>query len=151
KAGRFKDEIVPVKIVTRRGETIVDTDEHQRPDTTAEALAKLRPAFDKNGTVTAGNASGINDGAAAVVLMTAAEASKRGIKPLARIVSWATAGVDPAIMGSGPIPASRMALKKAGWSTNDLELIEANEAFAAQACAVNKDLGWNVENVNVNG
>src|SRR5262249_35926110 len=122
-----------------------------RPDTTAEALSKLRPAFDKNGTVTAGNASGINDGAAAVVLMTAAEAEKRGLKPLARIVSWATAGVDPAIMGTGPIPASRAALKKAGWSVNDLDLIEANEAFAAQACAVNKDLGWNVENVNVNG
>jgi len=151
KAGRFKDEIVPVKIATRRGETIVDTDEHPRPETTAEALAKLRPAFDKNGTVTAGNASGINDGAAAVVLMTATEAEKRGLKPLARIVSWATAGVDPAIMGTGPIPASRMALKKAGWSTGDLELIEANEAFAAQACAVNKDLGWDVGKVNVNG
>src|SRR6516164_4651986 len=121
KAGRFKDEIVPVKIATRRGETIVDADEHPRPDTTAEALSKLRPAFDKNGTVTAGNASGINDGAAAVVLMTATEAEKRGLKPLARIVSWATAGVDPAIMGTGPIPASRMALKKAGWSADDLE------------------------------
>jgi acetyl-CoA C-acetyltransferase len=151
KAGRFKDEIVPVKIATRRGETVVDTDEHPKPDTTVEILSKLRPAFDKNGTVTAGNASGINDGAAAVVLMTATEAGKRGLKPLARIVSWATAGVDPAIMGTGPIPASRMALKKAGWSAGDLELIEANEAFAAQACAVNKDLGWNVENVNVNG
>jgi acetyl-CoA C-acetyltransferase len=151
KAGRFKDEIVPVKIATRRGETVVDTDEHPKPDTTLEILSKLRPAFDKNGTVTAGNASGINDGAAAVVLMTATEAGKRGLKPLARIVSWATAGVDPAIMGTGPIPASRMALKKAGWSAGDLELIEANEAFAAQACAVNKDLGWNVENVNVNG
>ena len=151
KAGRFRDEIVPVKIATRRGETIVDTDEHPKPDTTVEILAKLRPAFDKNGTVTAGNASGINDGAAAVVLMTATEAEKRGLKALARIVSWATAGVDPAIMGTGPIPASRTALKKAGWSTNDLDLIEANEAFAAQACAVNKDLGWNVENVNVNG
>ena len=151
KAGRFKDEIVPVKIATRRGETIVDADEHPRPDTTAEALSKLRPAFDKNGTVTAGNASGINDGAAAVVLMSATEAEKRGLKPLARIVSWATAGVDPAIMGTGPIPASRMALKKAGWSTGDLELIEANEAFAAQACAVNKDLGWDVGKVNVNG
>jgi acetyl-CoA C-acetyltransferase len=151
KAGRFKDEIVPVKIATRRGETIVDTDEYPKHGTTVEVLAKLRPAFDKNGTVTAGNASGINDGAAAVVLMTAAEAEKRGLKPLARIVSWATAGVDPAIMGTGPIPASRMALKKAGWSTGDLELIEANEAFAAQACAVNKDLGWNVEKVNVNG
>jgi len=151
KAGRFKDEIVPVKIATRRGETIVDTDEHPKHGTTVEILAKLRPAFDKNGTVTAGNASGINDGAAAVVLMTAAEAEKRGLRPLARIVSWATAGVDPAIMGTGPIPASRMALKKAGWSADDLELVEANEAFAAQACAVNRDLGWNVEKVNVNG
>ncbi len=151
KAGRFKDEIVPVKIATRRGETIVDSDEHPKHGTTVEVLSKLRPAFDKNGTVTAGNASGINDGAAAVVLMTAAEAGKRGLRPLARIVSWATAGVDPAIMGTGPIPASRMALKKAGWSPEDLDLIEANEAFAAQACAVNKDLGWDVEKVNVNG
>jgi acetyl-CoA C-acetyltransferase len=151
KAGRFKDEIVPVKIATRRGETVVDTDEHPKHGTTVEVLAKLRPAFDKNGTVTAGNASGINDGAAAVVLMTAPEAEKRGLRPLARIVSWATAGVDPAIMGTGPIPASRMALKKAGWSADDLDLIEANEAFAAQACAVNKDLGWDVEKVNVNG
>jgi acetyl-CoA C-acetyltransferase len=150
-ANRFKDEIVPVKISTRRGETVVDTDEHPKHGTTVEVLAKLRPAFDKNGTVTAGNASGINDGAAAVVLMTAAEAEKRGLKPLARIVSWATAGVDPAIMGTGPIPASRMALKKAGWSADDLDLIEANEAFAAQACAVNKDLGWDVAKVNVNG
>ena len=114
-------------------------------------LAKLRPAFDKNGTVTAGNASGINDGAAAVVLMTAEAAAKRGVRPLARVVSWATAGVDPAIMGTGPIPASRIALTKAGWSPDDLDLIEANEAFAAQACAVNKDLGWNIEKVNVNG
>ena len=151
KAGRFKDEIVPVKIATRRGETVVDTDEHPKHGTTVEVLAKLRPAFDKNGTVTAGNASGINDGAAAVVLMTAPEAEKRGLRALARIVSWATAGVDPAIMGTGPIPASRMALKRAGWSANDLDLIEANEAFAAQACAVNKDLGWDVEKVNVNG
>jgi acetyl-CoA C-acetyltransferase len=151
KEGRFKDEIVPVKIATRRGETVVDTDEYPKHGTTAEVLAKLRPAFDKNGTVTAGNASGINDGAAAVVLMTATEAEKRGLKPLARIVSWATAGVDPAIMGTGPIPASRMALKKAGWSADTLDLIEANEAFAAQACAVNKDLGWDVQKVNVNG
>jgi acetyl-CoA C-acetyltransferase len=151
KAGRFKDEIVPVKIAGRRGETIVDTDEHPKHGTTVEVLAKLRPAFDKNGTVTAGNASGINDGGAAVVLMTAETAAKRGVRPLARIVSWATAGVDPAIMGTGPIPASRMALKKAGWSADDLDLVEANEAFAAQACAVNKDLGWNVERVNVNG
>jgi acetyl-CoA C-acetyltransferase len=151
KAGRFKDEIVPVKIATRRGETVVDTDEHPKHGTTVEVLSKLRPAFDKNGTVTAGTASGINDGAAAVVLMTAAEAEKRGLRPLARIVSWATAGVDPAIMGTGPIPASRMALKKAGWSPDNLDLIEANEAFAAQACAVNKDLGWDLEKVNVNG
>ncbi len=151
KAGRFKDEIVPVTIASRRGETVVDTDEHPKHGTTFEVLAKLRPAFDKNGTVTAGNASGINDGGAAVVLMTAEAAAKRGVRPLARIVSWATAGVDPAIMGTGPIPASRMALKKAGWSADDLDLVEANEAFAAQACAVNKDLGWNVEKVNVNG
>ncbi|HTV44361.1 MAG TPA: acetyl-CoA C-acetyltransferase [Stellaceae bacterium] len=151
KSGRFRDEIVPVKIASRRGETIIDTDEHPKHGTTVEVLAKLRPAFDKNGTVTAGNASGINDGAAAVVLMSAEMAARRGVKPLARIVSWATAGVDPAIMGSGPIPASRMALKKAGWNAADLDLVEANEAFAAQACAVNKDLGWDTEKVNVNG
>ena len=151
KAGRFSAEIVPVKIATRRGETIVDADEHPKHGTTVEVLAKLRPAFDKNGTVTAGNASGINDGAAAVVLMTAAAAAQRGVKPLARIVSWATVGVDPAIMGTGPIPASRMALKKAGWTVGELDLVEANEAFAAQACAVNRDLGWDVERVNVNG
>jgi acetyl-CoA C-acetyltransferase len=151
KAGRFKDEIVPVTIKTRKGETVVDTDEHPKHGTTAETLAKLRPAFDKNGSVTAGNASGINDGAAAVVLMSAKNASQRGVKPVARIVSWATAGVDPAIMGSGPIPASRKALEKAGWRISDLDLIEANEAFAAQACAVNKDLGWDPEKVNVNG
>jgi acetyl-CoA C-acetyltransferase len=140
-----------VKITTRKGEVVVDADEYPKHGTTLEALAKLRPAFDKNGTVTAGNASGINDGAAAVVLMSAEEAQRRGVKPLARIVSWATAGVDPAIMGSGPIPASRLALKKAGWSASDLDLIEANEAFAAQACAVNKDHGWDAANVNVNG
>jgi acetyl-CoA C-acetyltransferase len=151
KAGRFKDEIVPVTVASRRGDTIVDTDEHPKHGTTVDVLAKLRPAFDKNGTVTAGNASGINDGAAAVVLMTAAEADKRGLKPLGRIVSWATAGVDPAIMGTGPIPASRLALKKAGWSAKDLDLVEANEAFAAQACAVNRDLGWDPDKVNVNG
>jgi acetyl-CoA C-acetyltransferase len=151
KAGRFKDEIVPVTIKTRKGDVTVDADEYPKHGTTVEALAKLRPAFDKNGTVTAGNASGINDGAAALVLMTAKQADKRGLKPLARIVSWATAGVDPAIMGSGPIPASRAALKKAGWSQQDLDLIEANEAFAAQACAVNKDLGWDAAKVNVNG
>jgi acetyl-CoA C-acetyltransferase len=151
KSGRFKDEIVAVRIAGRKGETVVETDEHPKHGTTIEALAKLRPAFDKSGTVTAGNASGINDGAAAVVLMTAEEARKRGVAPLARIVSWATAGVDPAVMGSGPIPASRMALKKAGWSIGDLDLVEANEAFAAQACAVNKDLGWDPAKVNVNG
>src|SRR4051794_22356520 len=151
KAGRFKDEIVPVTIKTRKGDVVVDSDEHPKHGTTLEALMKLRPAFNKNGTVTAGSASGINDGAAAVVLMSAEEAKKRGIKPLARIVSWATAGVDPAVMGSGPIPASRLALKKAGWQTSDLDLIEANEAFAAQACAVNKGLGWDTSKVNVNG
>jgi acetyl-CoA C-acetyltransferase len=151
KSGRFKDEIVPVTIKTRKGDVVVDTDEYPKHGTTAETLAKLRPAFDKNGTVTAGNASGINDGAAALVLMTDKEAAKRGLKPLARIVSWATAGVDPAVMGSGPIPSSRAALKKAGWSHQDLDLVEANEAFAAQACAVNKDLGWDTAKVNVNG
>ncbi len=150
-AGRFADEIVPVTIKTRKGETVVDTDEHPRHGTTAESLAKLRPAFVKDGTVTAGNASGINDGAAATVLMTADEAAKRGITPMARIVSWAQAGVDPAIMGSGPIPASRHALERAGWTADDLDLVEANEAFAAQACAVNKELGWDIAKVNVNG
>ncbi len=150
-AGRFRDEIVPVTIATRRGETVVDTDEHPKPETTAEALSSLRSAFMKDGTVTAGNASGINDGAAATVLMTADEAARRGVVPMARIVSWATAGVDPAIMGTGPIPASRKALEKAGWSADDLDLIEANEAFAAQACAVNKELGWDTSKVNVNG
>ena len=151
KAGKFKDEIAPVTIKTRKGETVVDTDEHPKEGVTAEGLAKLRAAFDKEGTVTAGNASGINDGGAAVVLMSADEADKRGIAPLARIKSWATAGVDPAIMGTGPIPASRMALEKAGWTTDDLDLVEANEAFAAQACAVNKDMGWDTDKVNVNG
>ncbi|MHA1154408.1 MAG: acetyl-CoA C-acetyltransferase [Alphaproteobacteria bacterium] len=151
KAGRFAEEIVPVTIQSRRGDTVVDADEYPKHGTTAESLAKLRPAFDKEGTVTAGNASGINDGAAAVVLMGAEAASKRGIAPLARIVSWATAGVDPAIMGTGPIPASRLALDKAGWSVDDLDLVEANEAFAAQALAVNKDLGWDPDRVNVNG
>jgi acetyl-CoA C-acetyltransferase len=151
KAGRFKDEIVGVKITSRKGDVIVDADEYPKHGTTAESLAKLRPAFDKAGTVTAGNASGINDGAAALVLMTDKEAAKRGLKPLARIVSWATAGVDPAVMGSGPIPASRAALAKAGWKHQDLDLVEANEAFAAQACAVNKDLGWDTSKVNVNG
>src|SRR2546428_5329323 len=151
KAGRFKDEIVPVTVKTRKGDVVVDADEYPRHGTTVEAIAKLRPAFAKDGTVTAGNASGINDGAAAVVLMKASEASRRGKTPLARIVSWAHAGVDPAIMGTGPIPASRAALKKAGWNVADLDLIEANEAFAAQACAVNKDLGWDTSKVNVNG
>jgi acetyl-CoA C-acetyltransferase len=151
KAGRFKEEIIPVKIATRKGDVLVDMDEYPKHGTTVEVLGKLRPAFDKNGTVTAGNASGINDGAAAVVLMTAEEAQRRGVKPLARIVAWATAGVDPAVMGSGPIPASRLALKRAGWKVEDLDLIEANEAFAAQACAVNKDMGWDGEKVNVNG
>jgi acetyl-CoA C-acetyltransferase len=151
KAGKFKDEIAPVTLKTRQGETVFADDEYLKPTTTAEALAKLRPAFSKEGTVTAGNASGINDGAAAVVLMTRAEAAKRKIEPLARIASWATAGVDPKVMGSGPIPASRAALKKAGWTIDDLDLVEANEAFAAQACAVNKELGWNPDLVNVNG
>ena len=151
KAGRFKDEIVPVTIKTRKGDTIIDADEYPRHGTTLEAVSKLKPAFGKDGTVTAGNASGINDGAAAVVLMRASQAAKQGLKPLARIVSWAQAGVDPAIMGTGPIPASRSALKKAGWKIEDLDLVEANEAFAAQACAVNKDLGWNPAKVNVNG
>jgi acetyl-CoA C-acetyltransferase len=151
KAGKFKDEIVPVTVKYRKGETVVEEDEYIRHGVTLDSIANLRPPFDKEGSVTAGNASGINDGAAATVLMSAAEAEKRGIKPLARIVSWATAGVDPAIMGTGPIPASRKALEKAGWTTDDLDLVEANEAFAAQACAVNKDLGWNSDIVNVNG
>jgi acetyl-CoA C-acetyltransferase len=151
KAGKFKDEIAPVTIKTRKGDIVVTEDEYIRDGATYESVAKLRPAFDKEGTVTAGNASGINDGAAAVVLMAAVEARKRGITPLARIVSWAHAGVDPSIMGTGPIPASKKALEKAGWTAKDLDVIEANEAFAAQACAVNKGLGWNTENVNVNG
>jgi acetyl-CoA C-acetyltransferase len=151
KAGRFKDEIVPVTVASRKGDVVVDQDEYIRAGTTLDAVAKLRPAFSKDGTVTAGNASGINDGAAAIVVMTAAEAEKRGLKPLARIASWATAGVDPAIMGTGPIPASRKALEKAGWKVQDLELVEANEAFAAQALAVNKDMGWDPSIVNVNG
>jgi acetyl-CoA C-acetyltransferase len=151
KAGKFKDEIVPVTIKTRKGETVFSDDEYIKDGVTLESIAKLRPAFDKEGTVTAANASGINDGAAAVVLMTVEEAKRRGITPLARIVSWAHAGVDPSIMGTGPIPASKKALEKAGWSVKDLDLIEANEAFAAQACAVNKGLGWDTERVNVNG
>ncbi len=151
KAGKFKDEIVAFTVKGKKGDTIVDQDEYIRHGATIEAMAKLRPAFDKDGTVTAANASGINDGAAAVLLMSEAEAAKRGITPLARIVSWATAGVDPQIMGTGPIPASRKALAKAGWSVGDLDLVEANEAFAAQACAVNKDMGWDPSIVNVNG
>jgi acetyl-CoA C-acetyltransferase len=151
KNGRFKDEIAPVTVKSRKGDVVVDADEYPRPGTTLDAVSKLRPAFAKDGTVTAGNASGINDGAAAVVLMRANEAAQRGRTPLARIVSWAHAGVDPAIMGTGPIPASRAALQKAGWKIEDLDLIEANEAFAAQACAVNKDLGWDTGKVNVNG
>ncbi len=151
KAGKFKDEIAPVTIKSRKGDIVVDTDEYPKSGVTMDSIAKLRPAFDKEGTVTAANASGINDGAAAVVLMKASEAAKLGHTPLARIVSWAHAGVDPKIMGTGPIPASRVALKKAGWKVEELDLVEANEAFAAQACAVNKDLGWDPAKVNVNG
>ena len=150
-SGRFRDEIVPVRVAGRRGETVVADDEHIRDGVTAEGLAALKPVFEKDGTVTAGNASGINDGAAAHVLMRAEEAARRGIEPLARIASWAQAGVDPAVMGTGPIPASRAALDKAGWAAADLDLIEANEAFAAQACAVNKALEWDEAHVNVNG
>ncbi len=151
KAGRFADEITPFTVKTRKGDIVVDQDEYIRPGTTLEALAKLKPAFSKEGTVTAGSASGINDGAGAVVLMSAAEARRRGLTPLGRIASWATAGVDPAIMGSGPIPASRKALERTGWKVKDLDLVEANEAFAAQALAVNKDMGWDPALVNVNG
>ena len=151
KAGRFKDEIAPFTIASKKGDIVVADDEYIRHGATYDGLAKLRPAFSKDGTVTAGNASGINDGAAALVIMTAAEAKRRGLTPMARIASWATAGVDPAIMGTGPIPASRKALSKAGWSVKDLDLVEANEAFAAQALAVNKDMGWDPAIVNVNG
>jgi acetyl-CoA C-acetyltransferase len=151
KAGKFKAEIVSVTIKSKKGDTIVENDEYIRAGTTMEALAKLRPAFDKEGTVTAGNASGINDGAGALVVMSADEAKKRGIKPLARIAGWATAGVDPSIMGTGPIPATRLALEKAGWKLGDLDLIESNEAFAAQSLAVTKELGWDTSKVNVNG
>ena len=151
KAGKFKDEIIPFTIKTRKGDVVVDADEYIRHGATLEAMQKLRPAFAKDGSVTAANASGINDGAAAVVLMTEAEAAKRGLKPLARIASYATAGLDPSIMGVGPIFASRKALEKAGWKVGDLDLVEANEAFAAQACAVNKDMGWDPSIVNVNG
>ncbi|MBB4285591.1 acetyl-CoA C-acetyltransferase [Roseospira goensis] len=151
KADRFQEEITPVTIKTRKGEVVVNKDEHPTHGTTKEGLGKLRAAFRKDGTVTAGNASGINDGGAAVVLMTDANAAKRGVTPLARIVSWATCGVEPEIMGTGPIPASRKALEKAGWTVDDLDLIEANEAFAAQALSVNKELGWDTSKVNVNG
>ena len=150
-AGKFRDEIAPVTVKGRRGEVVVSDDEYIRHDASAEGMAALRPAFSKDGTVTAGNASGINDGAAALVVMSAAEAARRGLTPLARIAAFATAGVDPAVMGTGPIPASRKALARAGWRHEELDLIEANEAFAAQACAVNKDLGWDTEKVNVNG
>ena len=151
KAGRFKDEIAAVTVKGRKGDTIVDTDEYIRDGSTLEAMSGLRPAFAKDGTVTAGNASGLNDGAAVLVLMSAKDAAARGLTPLARIASWAQAGVDPKVMGTGPIPASRAALKKAGWNAADLDLVEANEAFAAQACAVNKDMGWDTAKVNVNG
>jgi acetyl-CoA C-acetyltransferase len=151
KAGRFKDEIAPVTVKERKGDKIIDADEYIRHGATIEAAAGLRPAFKKDGTVTAANASGINDGAAALVIMSADEAKKRGLTPLARIASWASAGVDPAVMGTGPIPASRKALEKAGWKAADLDLIEANEAFAAQAIAVNRDMGWDPDKVNVNG
>ena len=151
KAGKFKDEIVPVTIKGRKGDTVVSDDEYIRHDSSVETMAKLRPAFSKDGTVTAGNASGINDGAAALIVMSAKEAERRGLTPLARIASFATAGVDPAIMGTGPIPSSRKALERAGWKAADLDLVEANEAFAAQACAVNKDMGWDTARVNVNG
>jgi acetyl-CoA C-acetyltransferase len=151
KAGKFKDEIAPFTVKTRKGDVVVDQDEYIRHGATIDAMTKLKPAFSKDGTVTAGNASGLNDGAAAVLLMTEEEAARRGITPLARIASWATAGVDPSIMGTGPIPASRKALEKAGWKASDLDLVEANEAFAAQACAVNKDMGWDTDKVNVNG
>jgi acetyl-CoA C-acetyltransferase len=150
-AGKFRDEITPVTISTRKGDVVVDADEYIKKGVTLDSIAKLKPAFSKEGTVTAANASGINDGAAAVILMSAAEAARRGLEPLARIASWASVGVDPAIMGSGPIPASRAALQKAGWKAEDLDLVEANEAFAAQACAVNKDMGWDTTKVNVNG
>ena len=151
KAGRFKEEITPVTVKSRKGELVIEDDEYIRHGSTLEGMQKLRAAFDKEGTVTAGNASGINDGAAVSVLMTEEEANRREIEPLARIVSWATAGVDPALMGTGPIPASLRALEIAGWRAGELDLVEANEAFAAQACAVNKELGWNTDIVNVNG
>ncbi len=151
KAGKFVDEIAPVTVKNRKGDIVVDSDEYIRHGATIESMQKLRPAFDREGSVTAANASGLNDGAAVALLMTAEEAEKRGIEPMARIASYATVGLDPAIMGTGPIPASRKALEKAGWKVDDLDLVEANEAFAAQACAVNKDMGWDPSIVNVNG
>jgi acetyl-CoA C-acetyltransferase len=151
KAGKFKDEIVPVELVSKKGTTLFDADEYIKAGTTVEALASLRPAFDKAGSVTAGNASGLNDGAAAVLMMSARKAAELGLKPLARIKAYASAGLDPAIMGMGPVPASQLCLKKAGWSANDLDLMEINEAFAAQACAVNKEMGWDMRKINVNG
>ena len=151
RAGKFKDEIVPVELVSKKGTTLFDTDEYIKAGTTVDALAALRPAFDKAGTVTAGNASGLNDGAAAVLMMSASKAKELGLKPLARIKSYASAGLDPAIMGMGPVPASQLCLKKAGWSAKDLDLMEINEAFAAQACAVNKEMGWDTNKINVNG
>jgi acetyl-CoA C-acetyltransferase len=151
KAGRFKDEIAPVTVKGRKGDTVVAEDEYIRHDSSIEGMAKLRPAFSKDGSVTAGNASGINDGAAALLVMSAKEAARRNLTPLARIAAFATAGVDPAVMGTGPIPSSRKVLERAGWKADDLDLVEANEAFAAQACAVNKDLGWDTAKVNVNG
>ena len=151
KTGRFRDEIVPVTIATRKGDVVFDTDEYVRHGTTVEALATLKPAFDKSGTVTAGNASGINDGAAAVMMMTSSKAKELGLQPLARIKAYSSAGVDPSLMGIGPIPASRLCLKKAGWEAKDLDLLEINEAFAAQAIAVNRDMGWDTSKVNVNG
>jgi len=151
KAGKFKDEIVPVELVSKKGTTVFDSDEFIKAGTTVESLAGLRPAFDKTGTVTAGNASGLNDGAAAVLMMSARKAAELGLKPLARIKSYASAGLDPSIMGMGPVPASQLCLKKAGWSAKDLDLMEINEAFAAQACAVNKEMGWDTSKINVNG
>ncbi len=151
KAGRFEDEIAPLTIATRKGEIVFDTDEFPRHGTTAESLGNLKPAFQKDGSVTAGNASGINDGAAAVMMMSASKATELGLEPIARIKAYSSAGVDPAIMGSGPIPASRLCLKKAGWDVSDLDLLEINEAFAAQAIAVNRDMGWDVAKINVNG
>ncbi|MTW11825.1 acetyl-CoA C-acyltransferase [Pseudoduganella eburnea] len=151
KAGKFKDEIFPLEIVQKKGSIVFDQDEYVKPGSTLEALSSLRPAFDKAGSVTAGNASGINDGAAAVMMMSAKQAKELGLKPLARIKAYASSGLDPAYMGMGPVPASQLCLKKAGWSPQDLDLLEINEAFAAQACAVNKEMGWDTSKINVNG